>query len=88
MEYYQQRFQDSSTEDVTVKKDDFQKLTKFQDSVWLKCVIMAGYDWEYLIEERNCELAASFGVFTYRFLFSGFRFSYFYISFSFLGVLI
>jgi hypothetical protein len=88
MEHYRQRHQDSSTEDVMVKEYDSQKLTRFQDSVWLKCVIMAGYNWEYLIEERNCELVASFGVFTYRFLFSSFKFSYFYIGFSFLRVLI
>jgi hypothetical protein len=89
MEYYQQRHQDFSTENVTVKEDNFQKLIRSQDSVWLKCVIMAEYNWKYLIEERNCELVASFGVFTYRLpFFFDFNFSYFYIEFSFLGVLI
>jgi hypothetical protein len=52
-------------------------------------MMMAGYDWEYLIEERNCELAASFKVFTYRFPFFISNFSYyFYIGISFLEVLI
>jgi hypothetical protein len=84
IEYYQQRYQDSSTEDVTVKEDNSQKLIRFQDLVWLKCIIIAGYDWKYLIEERNCELAAFFGVFIYRFPFFNSTFSYyFYIGFSF-----
>jgi hypothetical protein len=63
--YYLKRYQDSSTNNVTVKKDDSSKLTRFQDSVWLKCVILAEYNWEYLIEEKNCKLMASFGVFFY-----------------------
>jgi hypothetical protein len=89
MEYYQQRRQVSSTEDMTVKEDDSQKLTRSQDSVEFSCVILPGYDWEYLVEERICELAASFGIFTYRLIFFTFNsFSYFYIGFSFLGVLI
>jgi hypothetical protein len=87
MEYYQRRRQDSSTEDVTVKEDETWKLTRSQDSVCLKCVMMAEYDWEYLVEEWICELAASFGVFTYRFKFFVFPF-YFYMGFSFVGVLI
>jgi hypothetical protein len=50
--------------------------------------MMTGYDWEYLIEEKNCELAASFGVFIYRFSFFVFIFSfYFFVGFFFLGVL-
>jgi hypothetical protein len=49
-----------------------------------KDVILPGYDWEYSVEERNCELAAPFGIFTYRFIFFVFQFSfYFYIGFSF-----
>jgi hypothetical protein len=89
MEYYQQRYQNSSIEDMTVKEDNSQKLIRSQDSVWLKGVILVGYDWEYSIEERNCELVTSFGVFIYRLPFFGFNFSYyFYIGFSFLGVLI
>jgi hypothetical protein len=86
-EYYQQKRQDSSTENVTVKEDESQKLTKSQDSAEFSCVILSGYDWEYLVEEWICELAASFGVFTYRFIFFVFSF-YFYIGFSFVGVLI
>jgi hypothetical protein len=47
-------------------------------------MILAGYDWEHLIEERNCELAASFEVFIYRLLFLEFTpFFYYYIGFSF-----
>jgi hypothetical protein len=46
-----------------VKKDESLELTRFQDSVFIKCVSVAGYNWEYLIIERNCELAASFGFF-------------------------
>jgi hypothetical protein len=88
MEYCQQRQQDSSTKDMTVKEDDSRKLNRSQDSVCLKCVMMTGYDWEYLIEEKNRELAASFGVFIYRFSFFVFIFSfYFFIGFLFLGVL-
>jgi hypothetical protein len=88
-EYYQQRRHDSSTEDVTVKEDDSQKLTRSQDSVCPKCVMMAGYDWEHLIEEMNCELAASFGFLHIEFFF----FCFFLFNFSlyrfflFLGVL-
>jgi hypothetical protein len=59
--YCQQRQQDSSTEDVTVKEEDSWKLKRSQDSVCRKCVMLTGYDWEYSIEEMNCELAASFG---------------------------
>jgi hypothetical protein len=51
MEYYQQRRQDSSTEDVTVKENESQKLTRSQDSAEFSCVILPGYDWEYLVEE-------------------------------------
>jgi hypothetical protein len=43
MEYYQQRQQDSSIEDVTVKEDDSQKLTRSQDSAEFNCVILPGY---------------------------------------------
>jgi hypothetical protein len=87
MEYYQQRQQNSSTKDVTVKENDPWKLMRFQDSVCLKCVMITRYDWEYLIEEKNCELAASFGVFKYRFSFFVFVFFfYFSIGFLFLGV--
>jgi hypothetical protein len=57
--YYQQKCQDSSTKDVSVKEDESLELTRFQDSVFIKCVNVAGYDWEYLIVERNCELATS-----------------------------
>jgi hypothetical protein len=72
-----------------VKEDDSRKLTRFQDSAEFNCVILPGYDWEYLIEERICELAAPFGIFTYRFISFAFNFSfYFYIEFFFLGVLI
>jgi hypothetical protein len=85
--YYQQRRQDSSTEDVMMKEDKSQKLTRSQDSAEFSCVILPGYDWEYLVEEWICESAASFGVFTYRFIFFVFSF-YFYIGFSFVGVLI
>jgi hypothetical protein len=89
MEYCQQKQQDSSTEDTMVKEDNSQKLKRSQNSVYLKCVIIAGYDWEYLIEEMICELAVSCEVFTYRFLFFVFIFSfYFYIGFLFLRVLI
>jgi hypothetical protein len=64
--YYRQRHQDSSTIDVMVKEDDSLKLTRFQDSVCLKVAsCVAEYDWEYLIEERNCELTASIGFFFY-----------------------
>jgi hypothetical protein len=90
MEYCQQRWQDSSTEDVTVKEDDFWKLMRSQDSdlAMLKYVIISGYDWEYLVEERICELAASLGVFIYRFIFFTFPFYfYFYIEFYFLRIL-
>jgi hypothetical protein len=81
--YYQQRRHDSSTEDVTVKEDDSQKLTRSQDSVCPKCVMMAGYNWECLIEEMNCELAASFGILHIEFFFLVSSFSiFFYIGFS------
>jgi hypothetical protein len=51
---------------VTVKEDDSLQLTRSQDSVCLKVApCVAKYDWEYLIEKRNCELAASIGVFFY-----------------------
>jgi hypothetical protein len=86
MEYYQQRRQDSSTEDVTVKEDDFWKLKRSQDSdlAMSKYVIISGYDWKYLVEERICKLAASLGVFIYRFIFFIFSFYfYFYIEFYF-----
>jgi hypothetical protein len=54
--YYRQKHQDSSTIDVTVKENNSLKLTRSQDSVWLKVALyVAEYDWEYLIEERNCE---------------------------------
>jgi hypothetical protein len=88
MKYCQQRQQDSSTKDVTMKEDDSQKLNRFQDSVCQKCVMITGYNWKYLIEEKNCELAASFGIFTYRFSF--FCLYFFFIllyRFFFLGVL-
>jgi hypothetical protein len=86
--YYQQRRQDSSTNNVTVKEDDFLELTKSQNLVYIKCVSVARYDWKYLIVERNCKLAVSFGIsfyidFFYLFLFS-FIFSFF-ISFFFTG---
>jgi hypothetical protein len=74
MEYNQQRQQNSSTKDVTVKENDPWNLMRFQGSVYLKCVMITGYDWEYSIEEKNCELAASFGVFKYRFSFFCFCF--------------
>jgi hypothetical protein len=75
---------------VTVKEDDFWKLKRSQDLdlAVLKYVIISGYDWEYLVEDRICELAASLGVFIYRFIFFIFSFYfYFYIDFTFLGVL-
>jgi hypothetical protein len=72
-----------------VKEDDSWKLTRSQDSVEFNCVILPEYDWEYLVEKRICELAVSFGIFTHRFISFAFNFSfYFYIEFSFLGVLI
>jgi hypothetical protein len=43
-----------------VKEDDSLKLTRTQDPDFL-VVIIAGYDWKYLTEERNCELAVSIG---------------------------
>jgi hypothetical protein len=45
-----------------VKEDNSLELTKFQDSVFINGVIVTGYDWEYLIEEKNYELTASFGI--------------------------
>jgi hypothetical protein len=60
---------------VTVKEDDSLKLTRSQDSVWmLKGMIRAEYNWEYLIEERICELAASFEFLHIDFFFSLFSF--------------
>jgi hypothetical protein len=66
---------------MTVKKDDFQKLIRSQGSAEFSCMILSEYDWEYLVEERICELAASFGFSTYRFISFTFNFSfYFYIE--------
>jgi hypothetical protein len=74
---------------VTVKEDDSQKLTRSQDLAEFSYVILPGYDWECLVEERICKLAASFGIFTYRLISFTFDFSFhFYIGFSFLEVLI
>jgi hypothetical protein len=43
---------------------------------------VAGYNWEHLMVERNCELAASFGIFIYRFtLFVIFFFFFFFLLF-------
>jgi hypothetical protein len=72
---------------MTVKEDDSLELMRSQDLVQVKCVMPAGYDWEYLINKRNCELAASFGIFTYRIFFFVLIFSY-HLGFSFLGILI
>jgi hypothetical protein len=82
-EYYQQKRQDSSTKDVSVKEDDSLKLTRSQDySAYIKCDRVAGYDWEYLIVERNCVLAVSFRIFIYRFpLFVTFLFFFFFFYF-------
>jgi hypothetical protein len=44
MEYYQQRCQDSSTKDVLVKEDDSLELTRFQDSAYIKCNRVVGYN--------------------------------------------
>jgi hypothetical protein len=50
--------------------------------------MLTGYDWEYSIEEMNCELAASFGFLYIDFFCFVFLFIFFfYIGFSFLGVL-
>jgi hypothetical protein len=47
-----------------VKEDDSLQLTRSQDSVGLKIdSCMAGYYWEYLVKERNYELAALIGIF-------------------------
>jgi hypothetical protein len=64
-----------STINATVKEDDSSKLTRSQDPVWLKNGIRAEYDWEYLSEERNCELAALIGIF--------FHIDFFFILFYF-----
>jgi hypothetical protein len=49
-----------------VKEDDSLKLTRSQDSVWRKVTLyVAGYYWKYLVEKRNCELAAIIGIFFY-----------------------
>jgi hypothetical protein len=65
---------------MTVKEDNSLKLTRSQDSVWLTGVILAGYDWEYLIKERHCELAVSFEIFFY------IEFFLFFVLFSFIRI--
>jgi hypothetical protein len=60
--YYWQRKQDSSTKDVTVKKEGSLKLIRLQDSVFFKMCRVAGCNWKYLISGMNCKLAVSFGV--------------------------
>jgi hypothetical protein len=80
--YYQQIYQDSNTKDVLVKEDDFLKLTRSQNSVFINGV---EYDWEYLIVEKNYELVVFFGVFIYRFLLIVFIFFFlFFFLFLFL----
>jgi hypothetical protein len=46
--YYQKRCQNSSTKNVSVKEDGSLKLIKLQDSIFIKCVNVAEYNWEYL----------------------------------------
>jgi hypothetical protein len=84
--YYQQRCHDSNTNDMLVKEDGSLDLMRLQNSASIKCAKAAGYDWGYLTVERNCELAASFGVFTYRFLLFDFIFFFlFFYFFRFIG---
>jgi hypothetical protein len=87
-ECYQQKYQAFNIKDVLVKEDDFLELMRSQDSVFIKYVNVIIYNWKYLIIERNCELAASFGVFYidfFYFLFFIFGFFSFFFFFFFIG---
>jgi hypothetical protein len=82
--YYQQKYQVSSIKDASVKDDDSLELTRSQDSVLLKCVSVAEYDWKYLILERNYEFTVFLKIFLlyidffYLFIFFSFTFLFFF----------
>jgi hypothetical protein len=73
---------------MMVKENDSPKLIRSQNSVWLlRASCMARYDWEYLVEERSCELVALIGTSLYR-LFCFILFSFFKFWFSVRGYLV
>jgi hypothetical protein len=60
--FYQQKRYDFSIKNILVKKDQSQKLNKFQDLVVPFSIYVAGYDWKNSFFKMNCKLTAFFGV--------------------------